>query len=479
VTRLAIPLVALVALALAGYWLVSPAPSALDPGVFDDRSRDAVSADAVIRPLGEGGGARPPNLVVILADDLGYGDLGAYGGRSIRTPNLDRLAREGVRFDNCFVSSPQCSPNRSSIFTGCTPHTTATSRLHTPLPDWEPSFLEPLKAKGYFTGAFRKVHQGTAFDKRWHFYGTANQPFSEFFERRPKDHPFFLHVGFVDPHRPYAPGAFTPPHDPAKVRLPRFLPDTPAVRQDLAHYHDEIARMDAECGVLLDLLRKHGAAENTLVVFTGDNGMPFPRAKGSCYDPGIRVPLLARWPRRLTPGVRSDLIAHVDLPVAWLAAAGIAKPPKMQGRDFLAPNHQPRTEVFSERNWHDNFDPIRAVRTDRHKLIFNAAPHFPYRPAWDLGDSPSWRSYLEEGRRGKLSAGQRQLLAPTRPVLELYDLQEDPDEFHNLAASPAHAAIREDLERRLSQWMHATLDFLPPGRSRPNEPAGREWPLSL
>ncbi|MEZ5399641.1 MAG: sulfatase [Bryobacteraceae bacterium] len=438
----------------------------------------AAATAALAQPAGQ-----PPNIVFLISDDHSWPDLGAYGNNAIRTPNLDRMAREGMRFERCFVSSPQCSPNRSSIFTGCTPHTTSTSRLHTPMPDWEPSFLEPLKDRGYFVGAFRKVHQGASFDRRWDYYGAANKPFEEFFEKRPKNRPFFLHVGFIDPHRPYADGAVSPPHDPASIRVPKYLPDTEEVRKDLAHYYDEVARMDGECGHVFELLRRHGVDDNTLVVFTGDNGLPFPRAKGSCYDPGIRVPLVVRWPGRLTPGsVNNELISHVDLPVTWLGAAGIPKPAKMQGRDFLGRGQStraPRTAIFAERNWHDNFDPIRAARTDRYKLIFNAAPHFPYRPAWDLEGSPSWASYLAESRRGRLPPEHRQLLEPTRPILELYDLQNDPDEFTNLAGSQAHAAPLEEMKRILSQWMAETYDFLPPGKTRPNEPGGREWPQSL
>jgi len=439
----------------------------------------AVAAPAVARAQ-----ARAPNLVFLISDDHSHHDLGCYGNSVVHTPNLDRMAREGMRFENCFVTSPQCSPNRSSIFTGCAPHTTATSRLHTPLPPWEATFLEPLKQRGYFVGAFRKVHQGKEFDRRWDFYGDRQTPFERFFDAAPAGRPFFLHVGFTDPHRPYRPGFFSPPHDPAKIRVPRFLPDTPEVRQDLAHYLDAIARMDGECGQIFELLRARGLAENTLVIFTGDNGMPFPRAKGTCYDPGIRVPLLAWWGGRIAAGaVRRELIAHVDLPVTWLEAAGLEKPRKMQGRGFLdlllGKPHQPRTEVCSERNWHDNFDPIRSVRTERYKLIFNAAPHFPYRPAWDLADSPTWKAYQLAARQGKLEAHHRPLLDPARPVLELYDLQNDPDEFHNLATSPAHREVFEDLKRRLSNWMHDTYDYLPPAYPRPGEPAGRNWPESL
>ncbi len=427
---------------------------------------------------------RPPNIVFLISDDHSQPDLGCYGNTVVRTPVLDRMAAEGMRFENCFVSSPQCSPNRSSIMTGCAPHSTGTSRLHAPLPDWEPSVLEPLRDRGYYLGAFRKVHLGKDFDKRWDFYGTAKAPFEKFFDSAPKNRPFLLHMGFTDPHRRYYPGAVSPPHDPARVKVPDFLPDTPAVREDLAHYHDFIARMDGECGQIFELLKQRGLADNTLVIFTADNGMPFPRAKGTCYDAGIRVPLLAWWPGRIRAGaVKSELVSHVDLPVTWLEAAGLQKPARMQGQSFFGlltgGSHSSRAAVFAERNWHDNFDPIRSVRTERYKLIFNAAPHFPYRPAWDLEDSPTWKSYLDEGRRGRLSLLHRQLLEPSRAMLELYDLKRDPGEFHNLATGPEHSAVLRELTGRLSEWMHATNDYLPPGVTRPGEPVGRGWPVSL
>ena len=429
--------------------------------------------------------APPPNIVFLLSDDHTAADLGCSGNTHVRTPNLDRLAREGVRFANCFVASPQCSPNRSAIFTGCAPHTTSTSRLHTPMPPWEPSFLDQLKARGYFTGGFRKVHQGDEFNSRFDFY-TADKrtKFEAFFDKLPAGKPFFLHVGFTDPHRPYFKGAVTPPHDPAKVRLPRFLPDSPEIRDDLAMYHDFISRMDAECGEVLALLEARGLSGNTVVFFTGDNGMPFPGAKGTCYDPGIHVPLLVKWPGVAKAGtVETKLIAHVDLPATWVEIAGAAVTKKMQGVSMLplfkGGAYPARQAVFSERNWHDNFDPIRSVRTERYKLIFNAAPHFPYRPAWDLEGSPSWKSYQEMGKRGTLAAHHLRLLQPARPVVEMYDLRNDPDEFNNIANDPAHAAAKADLLKQLSAWMHQTYDYLPPAFAGPGEPRGRGWPLSL
>jgi arylsulfatase A-like enzyme len=424
---------------------------------------------------------RKPNILFLIADDLSWDGLACYGNTAVQTPNLDRLAIEGMRFENCFVSSAQCSPNRSSIFTGCTPHTTSTSRLHTPMPEWEPSILEPLKQAGYFTGAMRKVHQGEDFNKRFDFYTQdPKAPFEKFFDAVPQGKPFWFQFGSTDPHRPYRPGAFSPAHDPAKVRVPAFLPDHPEVRKDLAIYHDYTARFDKECGQVLALLEKRGMLENTLIVVTGDNGMPFPRAKGTCYDPGLRVPLLIKWPRKVKPSVKRELIAHVDLAPTWLDAAGLPVPKKMQGRSFLplltGGEYKPNTEVFSERNWHDNFDPIRSVRTDRYKLIINAAPHVPYRPAWDLADSPSWKTIQDLGRRGNLTPAQIRMLDPSRPAAELYDLQKDPDEFNNLATSPAHREVYDDLMRRLSAWMSRTYDYLPPGR---NPKQGSNWPVLL
>jgi arylsulfatase A-like enzyme len=416
-------------------------------------------------------GARPPNIVFLISDDHSAPDLGCYGNQAIRTPNLDRLASQGVRYDRAYVTSPQCSPNRSAILTGEFPHTIGTSRLHVKMPERQTTIVEHLKERGYFIGAFRKVHQGPEFEKRLGFYRGPKAAWKEFFDALPADRPFFLHAGFTDPHRPYSPGAVSPPHDPAMVRIPEWLPDTPEIRRDLALYYDEIARMDRECGEILSLLDQRGLAENTLVVFTGDNGMPFPpRAKGTLYEDGIRVPLLARWPGRLKPGtVSTDLVSHLDLPVAWLAAAGVRKPAQMAGVDFLSGER--RDHIFAERNWHGNFDPSRCIRTATHKLIFNAAPDAPYRPISDLAESATWESYLALAKAGKLKPAHATALEPRRPVIELYDLERDPKERNNVAESSGYAAVRKDLLARLTDWMNNTNDFLsPPFRIR----GGRE-----
>jgi arylsulfatase A-like enzyme len=408
-----------------------------------------------------------PNIVFLISDDHSAPDLGCYGNTHIRTPRIDQLAREGMRFTNAFVASPQCSPNRSAIFTGCTPHTISTSRLHTPMPPWETTVLDLLQQRGYFTGIFRKHHQGGGFEKKLDFYGDAKAPFSSFVEKLPAGKPFFLQFGSTDPHRPYAPVAVSPPHDPGKVTVPPYLPDDPAVRKDLALYYDEIARFDTQCGELLDLLRSRDLLKNTLVIVTGDNGLPFPRAKGTLYDPGLHVPMIAWWPGRIAPGtVRDELLSHVDLTPTWLAAAGIATPAKVQGRSFLpllrGEPYEARDAVYGERNWHDTYDPMRSVRTANFKLIFNARPELGYRPSWDLEDSPSWKAIQRWGRQGGLTQQQTRLLETSRPALEFYDLRNDPNEFDNVIDRPEYNAEVLRHRRLLSDWMHATYDYLPP-----------------
>jgi arylsulfatase A-like enzyme len=324
-----------------------------------------------------------------------------------------------------------------------------------------------LKKAGYYVGAYKKVHLGQQFWKRWDFVG-GTKSLAAFFEERPKDRPFYLHIGFHDPHRPYWPGTLAPSFDPKKVVVPDFLPDTPQVRRDLARYYGEIIRLDGSVGKVLAILEEHGLAENTLVIFVSDNGMPFPGAKGTLYDPGIHVPLIARWPGKIKPGrVSSDLVSLIDLPPTWLDAAGIPVPEIMEGASLLklleGDEYRPREGIFAERNWHNHLDLSRAVRTARYKLIQNYRPELPYRTTSDLKRSPSWKSILELGAEGKLNPSQRRrFFAEPRPEVELYDLERDPGERKNLAGDPALADTLHKLQEMLSRWMNETNDFLPP-----------------
>lgn len=411
---------------------------------------------------------RMPNIVFLFSDDQSVPDLGCYGNPAIHTPHLDQMAADGIRFNRGYVASPQCSPSRASVLTGRTPHDVNASRLHAAVPENVPNIVQLLKKRGYYTGAFRKVHQPTIQDD-FDYYGGADVPFANFFETRPAYKPFFLWFGSTDPHRGYGPGAFTPPHDPANVIVPDFLPDTPEVRQDLAYYYDEIARFDKESGEILQLLEEHHLAENTMIVMAGDNGLPFPRAKATLYEPGINVPLLIKWPGVVDSGrVTDTLVSLTDLAATWLEAAGIDIPDIMQSHSlvpFLAEEaYTPRPYIFAERNWHDNWDPTRCIVSRKYKLIQNYRPEAGYLPSLDLLNSPSYQSIEELRSQGKLTGHLRWYARRTRPEVEFYDLEDDPGEWNNLAEIPGYESLIQEHQLALSTWMKETHDFLPPPR---------------
>ncbi|MBP8256019.1 MAG: sulfatase [Opitutaceae bacterium] len=419
-----------------------------------------------------------PNIVVLIADDLSRFSLGCYGDPHVRTPSIDRLAAQGMRFQRAYATAPQCSPSRSSLFTGRTPHATGTSRLHAPLPNDVPTVLEPLRERGYFTGVFRKHHLGDAFARRFDLVGGNDTPTAEFFRRAPSDRPFFLWVGFNDPHRDlytnyeHIRGKVIPPHDPAKVTVPPFLPDTPAIREDLALHYDAIHRLDLDCGRVLQQLEDSGRAEDTLVVFLSDHGMPYPRAKATLYEAGINVPLIMRWPGHISPGrVTSELVSSVDLPATWLDAAHQPALHAMEGRSLLpllaGRPHDPRRFVYAERNWHDTWEPTRAIISKDHALICNCRPEVSYRGSLDHVSAPVWKSLEAEHEAGRLPPALAAMFCSPRPPIELYDLAHDPDELVNLANDPAHEPVADTLLLELDRWMRDTSDFLPPPASFP------------
>lgn len=409
-----------------------------------------------------------PNFVFMISDDQSYSGATCNGNPAVHTPNIDRLSREGMRFERAFAPSPSCSPSRSAILTGQPPHETGTSRFRSPMPPGQKTVLEYLKSANYYTGAFKKVHQGAAFWNRWDFQG-LHKPVHTFFDARPKERPFYLHIGYHDPHRPYLPGERYPEKNSrASITVPNFLPDTPAVRKDISHYYEAIERLDVNVGKLLELLKKYELAENTLVIFTSDQGMAFPGAKGTLYDPGLHVPLIARWPWKIKPGqVSSDLVSLEDLAPTWVEAAGIPVPAAMDGKSFLqlllGTSFEPREAVYAERNFHTHLDLQRSVRTRDYKLIQNYLPDVPYQPLSDIARSPSWRSIesLEHQRRLSPALSQRYFEMP-RPQEEFYDLRNDPDEMNNLASDPKYKTALLHLQELLSRWMIGTHDFLPP-----------------
>jgi arylsulfatase A-like enzyme len=300
---------------------------------------------------------------------------------------------------------------------------------------------------------------------------------NEFFDKRPPAKPFFLWVSFNDPHHPWDRNAIAEPHDPAKLVLPPYLPDLPGVRQDLARYCDEVARLDEEFQWVLDALDRRGVAGNTIVVFMGDNGLAFPHGKGSLYDPGLNVPLLVRWPGKVKPGSSTrELVSGEDLTPTLLEAAGLAAPKEMSGRSFLkllrGEKYEGRQYVFAQRGQHGNstfdqnttangFDLSRCARSKRYKLIYNCTPYQIYAPV-DSANDPSWRQIVAAHQAGTLAPEfARAYFTHPRPIFELFDLANDPAELTNLAGRPEYAAVEQELKAALCEKMIFDYDFLP------------------
>lgn len=465
--------------------------------------------------------AGPPNLLFILSDDHSYPFLSCYGDTNVRTPNLDRLAAEGMKFHRCFTAAPQCVPSRAAFLTGRSPVAARITRFSSPLPRDEVTFPELLREKaGYFVGvcgrsyhldgsggrgedgkvfnALLQKHRLKTFAERFDYVNTGSDEaavvqMAEFLDRRPAEKPFCLWVNFSDPHHVWNADAEAP--DPAALTLPAHWPDLPGVRRQLADYCGEVNRLDRSVARVLDLLAQRGFAEHTLVVFCGDNGQALPHGKGSLYDPGINVPMLVRWPGVLKPGGESRvLISGEDLAPTFLAAAGVSVPARMSGMSFLpllrGDAFTGRQYVFAERGPHGSaavsagmknsgYDLSRCVRSERHKFIYNCTPWIPYGPV-DSAGGAAWQEMTAAHAAGTLPAPLSATYFTTpRPVYEFYDLEADPSELNNLSGKPEVAAAERELREALTEKMILDFDYLPlpdlgarqPGQAAKRTPA--------
>jgi N-sulfoglucosamine sulfohydrolase len=321
-----------------------------------------------------------------------------------------------------------------------------------------------------------KKHIGPNGDRQFQWYSPRLSDALPGFLDSAGTRPFFLWVGFHDPHRPYERHAPPQAHSPARVTVPPYLADTPETRADLALYYDEIGRMDQEIGRIVAELERRKLRSNTLIVFLSDNGAPFPREKGTLYDSGTRTPLIFSWPATIRAGPVYDrgLVSLVDLTPTILDLVGSPSPETMQGRSFRALLQDPesyagRTQVFSERNWHDCDEHQRAVRTARFKLIrTDAYTELPMCTPADIGGSPSFLALRARAKTGRLTRAQQRLFEAPRARLELYDLKSDPWELRNVADEPAYAKEVRELAGVLQEWMVQSDDFPAAYRVRDN-----------
>ena len=436
-----------------------------------------------------------PNLILIIADDMAWDDCGAYGHPSIKTPNLDQMAREGMRFDAAFLTASSCSPSRSSIITGRYPHQTDAEQLHWPLPPEQITFVEQLKAAGYWTGQAGKWHLGDSVKDRFDVVnepGTAGFMLMEGQEKvqsasdgsgcdqwvatlqsRPKDRPFFLWLAALDPHRDYEANIIAEPHTPDQVRIPPYMPDAPKVREDFALYYDEISRMDDYIGQVFEELAAQGVSENTMVLFISDNGRPFPRDKTTVYDGGIKTPWIVKWPTKVQAGtVSKSLVSSIDIAPTFLTLAGLEVDPIFEGEDFspilTAPQTEIRSHAIAEDHWHDVEDFCRAIRTQQFKYIRNFYPDLPNTPPADALRSLTFVEMRKLRDTDDLSPAQMRVFVTPRPQEELYDIVEDPYELINLAREPDYASTLEEMRAILADFQTETQDELP-SRRTPDE----------
>lgn len=415
----------------------------------------------------------PPNFILFIADDMGCDDCGAYGHPHISTPNLDRLAKEGMRFDRAFLTCSSCSPSRSSIITGRYPHNTGARQLHQPLPAEQVTFVELLKAAGYYTAQAGKWHLGAAAKAKFDVVNEGSGRWVGALKDRPRDKPFFLWLAFLDPHRPYQKKTIASPHSPADAVVPPYLPDVAEAQADLAMYYDEISRMDGDVGEVLAELQAQDEVQNTLVLFISDNGRPFPRCKTTMYDSGIKTPWIVRWPAGAKAGTTCQgLVSSIDIGPTILQLAGLKTGPTFQGVSFaplLADSTAGiREQVYAEHNWHDFDDHGRSVRTARYKYIRNYYTDIPGTPPADAVRSPTFVAMRSLRDAGKLPPSQMGCFRVPRPGEELYDLENDPHELTNLAAESAHAETLAKMRRLLAAWERETDDRVPVSR-RPDE----------
>jgi N-sulfoglucosamine sulfohydrolase len=431
----------------------------------------------------------PPNILWISAEDLSP-RLGAYGDPVARTPNLDRLAAQGVRYTRAFTTAGVCAPSRSAIITGMYQNGIGTHHMRTSQegpglptpyeavpPPYVKAFTEHLRDAGYFaTNSWKTDYQ---FGNPFTVWDESSREAHWRSPRRAEGQPFFAVFNLNGTHESQSwvrPGD-TIRTDPASVDVPPYYPDTPDVRRQIAKHYDNIARIDAQVGEILDQLEADGLADNTIVFFWGDHGDGLPRAKRWTYDAGLLAPLIVRWPGAVRPGTADDrLISFIDLAPTVLSLAGVPVPVHMDGRAFLGPRAAPPREyVHAARDRIDLvYDMVRATRDARFKYIRNYYPETPYVQLVPYrNQSGIMQDLLRLHAEGALTGAPALWLADSRPPEELYDVEADPHEVHNLAGDPELAEVLDRMRRATDRWMEDIDDL---GRVPEDRMVRAMWP---
>jgi uncharacterized sulfatase len=418
----------------------------------------------------QGSAAGKPNILLIIADDQTWRDSGCYGHPDVKTPNIDRLAAQGMRFTHCFTATAMCAPTRQQLYTGLFPVRNGAFPNHSRVYDGTRSMVHHLGALGYRVGLCGKKHFGPRDSFPFENVGPKKIPD---FLRRDADEPFCLVYCSNSPHLPWKEGDASA-YDPARLTLPPYLVDTPETRHALCRYYAEVTDFDREVGECMQHVADAGAERDTIFLYTSEQGAQFPHGKWTCYDVGLRTALVVRWPGKVKPGSTTDaMVQYVDVVPTLIEAAG-GDPARIDtgrpdaqgdagfdGRSFLGVllgrTDRHRSAVFGAHTTRgiivgSDCYPVRSVRDARYKYIRNLNHETAFHNTLIQHDKTYWPSWVE---KAKTDPHARKLVEmyQHRPAEELYDVEKDPWELENRAGDPALADVQATLRRRLDAWM--------------------------
>ena len=399
-----------------------------------------------------------PNILWIMLEDW-CPDLSCYGTKGVHTPNIDKLAKEGIRFNTAFATAPVCSASRSAMMTGfpqnyigANQHRTA-SKNKKPLPYGIKPIPHMLEEDGYYT-CLGDHKLDCNFTTKKLFMGKD-------WSGRKAGQPFFMQYTFKGTHRTWSRDPIRP-IKPEDIEIPPYYPDTKLARRGWANGLEQAQITDRDVGKLLKKLKDDGLEENTIVILIGDHGRCMPRGKQFLYDGGIKIPLIIRWPKGIKPNqVNNDLVSSLDICQTIIQAAGVKPIVKLPGKDLLKDGAKDQKYIFAARDKMDNtHDSMRAIRSKKYKLILNLTPERAYcQYNWyKEARYPLLAQLNVMNMKGELNEVQAQFMAATKPEFELFDLEKDPYEINNLAKKPSYAKIKKELLVRLNEWRKSIKD---------------------
>ena len=414
-----------------------------------------------------------PNFIIFIADDISWDDFGCYGNLNVKTPNIDILSKDGLIFNNMYLTTSSCSPSRNSILTGRYPHNTGAPELHSEPPSNMITMVKELNDNGYYTVSSGKFHIGDyarngfnlIHEKRDETGIGGEKKWVETILKRPKNKPFFMWYASHDAHRSWGENEFSGIHNPEEIIPPEYLIDDLATRQDLANYYDEIARFDDAIGKVIKTLKDEKIYDNTFIIIMADNGRPFPHSKTRLNNQGVKSPFITIFKRDKIIGKTNSLVSAIDIAPTILEYAGIKIGDNYQGKSFKNllenPKNPFRNYVFAEHNWHDFEAHQRMVRSVDFMYIENNRNKFPQTGPLDAINSDSYASLIEKLNSGEISDIQKDIFLSPRSKEEFYKIKNDLYQRNNLIDDISYIENINTLRQILNKWKEETGDTSP------------------